>query len=143
MWNLIPHPTSTHTAYFYGPCYPKNKKFLKNVMMTSSSRFLGISYFWGRGVRQKYALWVLVGSRIKLHIQKALPSEIWVNTQGDMSKIRTKKVVLFMIPIPKFIFKNCLIGAPFLNFKAFWLANTWWHGICIIFGRLILNWNFL
>ena len=40
-------------------------------------------------------------------------------TQGDMLKIRTKKVVFFMIPIPKFILKNRLRGAPFLNFKAF------------------------
>ena len=29
MWNLIPHPKSTHTAYFDGPRYPKNKKYLK------------------------------------------------------------------------------------------------------------------
>ena len=29
-------------------------------------------------------------------------------TMGDMSKIQTKKVVFFMIPIPKFILKKCL-----------------------------------
>ena len=29
MRNLIPHPTSTHNAYFDGPHYPKNKKYLK------------------------------------------------------------------------------------------------------------------
>ena len=85
----------------------------------------------------------LVGCRIKFHIQRALLIEIWVKTHGDMSKIRTKKIVFIMIPIPKFILKNYLRGAPFLNFKSFWLANTWWHGICIIFGRPILNWNFL
>ena len=29
-----------------------------------------------------------------------------------------------MIPIPKFISKNCLRGAPFLNFKEFdWLIH--------------------
>ena len=29
-----------------------------------------------------------------------------------------------MIPIPKFIFKNCLRGAPFFNFKDFdWLIH--------------------
>ena len=44
--------------------YPKNKKYLKNVMMTSSSRFLGISYFWGRGIHQKYAEWALIGCEI-------------------------------------------------------------------------------
>ena len=41
---------------FDGPLYPKNKKYLKNV--------LGISCFWGSGDRQKYAEWVLVGCRI-------------------------------------------------------------------------------
>ena len=105
--------------------------------------FSGISCFWGSEALQKYVEWVLVGCKIKFCIQQALSIEIWVKTQGVMSKIQTKKVVYFMIPIHKFILKNCLRGAPFLNFKAFWLANTWWHGICIIFGRPILNWNFL
>ena len=49
---------------FDGHCYPKNKKYLKNVMMTSSSHFLGISCFWGSRVHQKYAEWVLVGCGI-------------------------------------------------------------------------------
>ena len=88
---------------FDGPHYPKNKKYLKNTMMTSSSFFLGISCFWGSGVhrkyaewvlihhhhifsgifcfwgsgvRQKYAKWVLVGCGIKFHIQRALLTEI-------------------------------------------------------------------
>ena len=87
---------------FDGPLYPKNKKYLKNVMMMSSSRFSGISCFWGRGVRQKYAVWVLVGCGIKFCIQWALPIKIWVKTQGDMSKIRTQKVVFFFLP-PKLI----------------------------------------
>ena len=34
---------------FDGPHCPKNKKCMKNVMMTSSSHFSGISCFWGRG----------------------------------------------------------------------------------------------
>ena len=57
--------------------------------------FLGIYYFWGSRVRQKYAVWVLVGCRIKFCIQQALPIEIWVKIQGDMSKIRTKKSSFF------------------------------------------------
>ena len=59
--------------------------------------FSNISYFWGSKVRQKYALWVLIGCRIKFRIQRALPLEIWVKTQGDMSKIRTKKSFLWQI----------------------------------------------
>ena len=34
--------------------------------------FSGISCFWGGGVRQKYAVWVLIGCKIKFHIQRAL-----------------------------------------------------------------------
>ena len=36
-----------------------------------------------------------VGCIIWFRIQWALPIEIWVKTQGDMFKIRTKKVVFF------------------------------------------------
>ena len=57
--------------------------------------FSGISYFWGSEVHQKYAVWLLVGCGIKFRIQGAFPLWLWVKTQGDMSKIRTKKVVFF------------------------------------------------
>ena len=110
MRNLIPHPTSTHTAYFWQTPLPPKQEIPEKM------------WWWH---------------------QRALPIEIWVKTRRYMSKIQTKKVVFFMIPIPKFILKICLRVSPFFNFKAFWLANTWWHEICIIFGRPILNWNFL
>ena len=116
------------------------KKRDDDIIITFFQVFL---FFLGSRVYQKYVMWVLVGCGIEFCIQRALLIEIWVKTKGYMSKIQTKEVVLFMIPIPKFILKFCLICAPFFNFKAFWLANTWWHGICIIFGRPILNWNFL
>ena len=58
--------------------------------------FSSISCFWGSGVHKKYAVWVLVGWRIKFHIQRALLIEIWVKTQGDMSKIRTQKSSFFL-----------------------------------------------
>ena len=61
----------------------------------SSSHFSGISCFWGIEVCQKYAAWVIVGCGIKFRIQRALSLEILLKTHGDMSKIRTKKVVLF------------------------------------------------
>ena len=102
---------------FDGPCYPKNKKCLKQ--WCHHHIFSGISCFGGSGVCQKYALWVLVGWGIKFCIQWALPLEIWVKTQGDMLKIWTKKVVIFMIPILKFILKNCLRGGPFWILKNF------------------------
>ena len=44
MWNLIPHPTSTDTAYFLRTPLPKNKKYLKkhddDVIITFFQVFL-------------------------------------------------------------------------------------------------------
>ena len=40
-----------------------------------------------------------------------------------MSKIQTKKVVFFMIPIPKFILKNCLRAIYYSKFNAISLAK--------------------
>ena len=94
MWNLIPHPTSTHTAYFWWTPLPQKQEIPEKMwwwQMSHHHFFPGISYFWGRGVLQKYVVWVRVGCGIKFHIQQALLIEIWVKAQGDMSKIRTKK----------------------------------------------------
>ena len=85
------------------PTTPKTIKSWKKMWWWHHHHvFSGISCFWGSRVYQKYALWVLVGFRIKFRIQRALPLIIWVKTQGDMSKIRTKKVVFFILP-PKLI----------------------------------------
>ena len=48
-----------------------------------------------------------------------------------MSKIQTKKVVFFMIPIPKFILKKYLRPIWYFKSKPISLAKTWWHGIWI------------
>ena len=101
IWFCIQRVPTLHT--FDRPRYPKNKKYLKKcdddvIIMV----FSGISCFWGRGVRQKYAVWVLYGGGIWFRIQRALSIKIWVKTQGDMSKIRTQKVVFFFLP-PKLI----------------------------------------
>ena len=53
-----------HYRLLVDPATPKTRNTWKNVTMTSSSHFLGISYFWSSGVLQKYAEWVLVGCRI-------------------------------------------------------------------------------
>ena len=103
MRNLILHPTSTHTAYFWGTPLPQKQEIPKKMLRWCHHHvFSGISCFWGSGVRQKYAVWVLVGCGIKFRIQRALLIEIWVKKQGDMSKIRTQKVVFFFLP-PKLI----------------------------------------
>ena len=91
-----------HCMLLTDPSTPPKKNTLKNVMMMSSSHFFRYFFFGGRGVRQKYALWVLVGCIIKFRIQRALSIEIRVITQGDMSKIRTQKVVFFFLH-PKLI----------------------------------------
>ena len=66
IWFRIQWVPKLHT--FDGPRYPKNKKYLKK-----RDDDVGI----------------------KFCIQRALLIEIWVKTQWDMSKIRTKKVVFF------------------------------------------------
>ena len=94
MWNLILHPTSTHTAYFWWTLLPQKQEIPEKTWWWCHHHiFSGISCFWGSGVRQKYAVWVLVGCGIKFCIQRALSIKIWVKTQWDMSKIQTKKVV--------------------------------------------------
>ena len=103
MGNLTPHPTSTHTAYFWRTPLPQKQEIPEKMWWWHHHHiFSGISCFWGSGVHQKYAVWVLVGCRIKFRIQWALSIEIWVKTQGDMSKIRTQKVVFFFLH-PKLI----------------------------------------
>ena len=86
-----------HCILLTDPATPKTRNTWKkrddDVIITF---FPGISCFWGRGVRKKYAMWVLVGCGIKFRIQRALPIEIWVKTQGDMSKIRTEKSSFFL-----------------------------------------------
>ena len=58
-----------------GPLYPKNKKYLKKRDDKNKKYlkkrddddhhvFSAISCFWGSGVLQKYAEWVLIGCRI-------------------------------------------------------------------------------
>ena len=85
MWNLILHPTHAHTAYFWWtPLPPKQEIPEKMWWWHHHHIFSGIFCFWGSGVRQKYAEWVLVGFRIKLCIQRAFPIEIWVKTKGDI-----------------------------------------------------------
>ena len=94
IWFCIQRVPTLHT--FDGPHYPKKRNTWKNMMMTSSSHFSGISFFGGSGVRQKYAVWVLIGCKIKFRIQRALSIEIRVKTQGDMSKIWTQKGSFFL-----------------------------------------------
>ena len=89
--------------------------------------FSGISYFWGSRVRQKHAVWVLVGCGIKFRIQRALPLEIWVKTQGYMLKIQTNKVVFFY---DKYFNSTIMVDSFYWNSIGSWIPTHkiyCWH----------------
>ena len=91
MWNLIPHRTSTHNAYFWRTPLPQKQEIPKKMWWWCHHHiFSGISCFWGSGVRQNYAVWVLVGCIIKFRIQRALPIEIWVKHNEMCRKYEQK-----------------------------------------------------
>ena len=105
MRNLIPHPRSTHVAYFWWVLLHEKWEIHKKTWLQSN--VLCISHFSCSRVHRKYATWVLLGwgikfciqwvllgSRIKFCIQWVLLLEIWVKTLGDKLKIRVEKVVL-------------------------------------------------
>ena len=153
IWFRIQRVPTVHA--FDGPCYPKNKKYLKkrddDVIITFFQVFLvfgvtesiksmqcgyklchhhvfsGISCFWGTRVHQKYVVQVLVGYGIKFCIQRALPLRIWVKTQGDMSKIQTKKVVFFY---DKYVNSTIMVDSFYWNSIGSWIPthkNLFWH----------------
>ena len=115
-----------HCILLTDPATPKTRNTWKNVMMTC---------FWGSGVRQKYAVWVLVGCGIKFRIQRAPPIESWVKTQWDMSKIRTKKVVFFN---DKCVNSTIMVDLFYWNSIGSWIPThkkLFWH----VFLRPILD----
>ena len=88
---LIPHPRSTHVAYFWWTLLHEKWEIHEKTWL--QSRFSCISHFSCSTVHRKYATWVLVGCEIKFCIQQVLPLEIWVKNLGDKLKIRVEKVV--------------------------------------------------
>ena len=65
MRNLIPHPMSTHSAYFWWSLLPHKQEIPEKMKWWHHhSIFLGISCLWGSRVHQKYVEWVLVGCGI-------------------------------------------------------------------------------
>ena len=127
MRNVISHPTSTHTAYFWRTLLPQKQERPEKMWWWCHHHvFLGISYFWGSRVHQKYAMWVLVGCVIKFRIQQAL-LPVWVKTQGDISKIRTKKVFVFN---GKYVNSTIMVDLFYWNSIGSWIPthkNLFWH----------------
>ena len=100
IWFSIQWVPTLHTFY---TLLPQKQEILEKTWCWCHHHvFSGISCFWSSGVHKKYVVWVLIGCEIKFHIQPTLPIEICVKTQGDMSKIRTQKVVFFFF-LPKLI----------------------------------------
>ena len=124
----FPHPTSTHTAYFGWTPLPQKQEIPEKMWWWHHHHvFSVISCFWGRGVCQKYAVWVLIRCGIKFRIQWALPIGIWVKTQWDMSKIRTKKLVFFN---DKYVNSTIMVDLFYWNFIGSWIPthkNLFWH----------------
>ena len=57
MWNFIPHPTSTHTAYFWWTPLPQKQEIPEKTWWWCHHHvFSEISFFWGSGVCQNYAV---------------------------------------------------------------------------------------
>ena len=92
IWFRIQRVPTLHT--YDGPRYPKNKKFLKKHDVDVIIMFFQLFLVFGiagsiKSMPRGYSL----DAEFNSASQRALPIEIWVKTQGDMSKIRTQKVV--------------------------------------------------
>ena len=105
-----------HYMLLMDPATPKTRNTWKMWWWCHHHIFSSISCFWGSGAHKKYVEWVLVGCRIKFRIEWALPLRIWVKQQGDMSKIRTQKVVFFSSKINKYYF-IIFLRRPILDLK--------------------------
>ena len=97
MGNSIPHPTSTHSTYFWWTLlHEKWEIHEKTWCWHQHHIFSCISCFFWSGVHQKYAKWVLIGCVIEFLIQRVIHIKIWVKQQGDKLKIGVEKVVFYL-----------------------------------------------
>ena len=106
---------STHSEYFWLSPLPEKQEISEKMWWWHHHHI-----FWGSGVCQKYTMWVLIGCGIKFCIQGALPLEIWVKTQGDMSKIWTKNVVFFY---DKYVNSTIMVDSFYWNSIGSWIPN--------------------
>ena len=162
IWFRIQRVPTLHT--FDGPRYTKNKKYLKkhdDDIYPQNKKYLkktwwwchhhvfsGIYCFWGSEVHQKYAVWVLFGCGIKFRVQRALLIEIWVKTQGDMLKIRTKKSIFFFSSskVNKYYFIILTIILLFPLGGLFWVeifsnSTILWDLTIVTICSICLWWN--
>ena len=145
MRNLIPHPTSTHAAYFWQtplpqkqeipkktwwwPCYPQNKKYLKkcddDVIITFFQVFIVFGVAGSIKSMQCGTRWMR--NQI-LHPTSSLDRNLSKNTMRYVENTNTK-VVFFFLP-PKLI--NIILLFYYFNYY-----------FIIFLRRPIFSWNFL
>ena len=88
MQNLIPHPTSTHTAYFWRTSLPYI--------------FSGISCFWGSKVRKKICSVATHWTRNQIPHPTSSPTQNLNKNIRRYVENKNTKVVFFILP-PKLI----------------------------------------
>ena len=93
----------TNNILLMDPPTPKTrntwKKYDDDVIITF---FSGVSCFWGSGVHQKYAEWILVGCKILIPHPMSSPDWNLSKNMGRYVKNTNKKVVFSFLP-PKLI----------------------------------------
>ena len=95
--NLIPHPRSTHVAYFWWTLLYEKWEIHKKALL--QSRFSCIYPFSCSRAYLKYSIWVLFGCGIKFCIQQMFLLEIWVNPKWDKLKLRFEKEIVFLFSL--------------------------------------------
>ena len=109
---IQPIPT-LHTSEV--PTTPKNENFNKKMY---TNIFYWNFHFLVSWISHKYAMWVWLGRRIKLCIQWVPKLEIWVNREGDMSKIRSRKITFFFFPSKVYNFL-------FYYYNSYFIISLW------------------
>ena len=106
MWNLILHPMSTHTSYFWWTPLPQIQEIPEKMWWWHHHHFfLGISCFWGSGVHQKYAMWVLIGCEIKSPHPTSSPDRNLSKNTGRYVENTNKKSSFFYDTYPQIYIK--------------------------------------
>ena len=112
--NLIPHPTSTHTAYFWRTPLPQKqeKKRDDDIIITFFQVFLVFGVARPSKVCQVGTRWMW---NLIPHSTSSPDRNLSKNT-GIYVENTDKKSSFFMIPIPKFILKDCLRSIWYFNY---------------------------
>ena len=110
--------------FFNRDLYPKNKKYLKkrddDIIITFFQVFLSFGVATPVKSMQSGYAWM---KNLIPHPTSSLDRNLSKNTRRYV-KNTNKKLVLFIIPIPKFILRKCLRPIRYFKFKSISLANT-------------------